>query len=70
MDWDMRDLEPKRWTDEVDLSCPYCKSEMSVDPDDSWYAVTLSCGECGFGCVATPPREISPLKGVVKEIRL
>lgn len=69
MDWDVEELAPRRWTDEIDRSCPYCKEEMDLSSHDGWYAVTATC-QCGFQASMTPPDDISPLKGVMKEIRL
>lgn len=70
-DWDMGDLATgELWVEKVMPSCPYCGGEVDVDPDESCFAVSVRCDACGFSCVATPPDEISPLKGVIKEIRL
>ncbi len=69
MAWDIEEIMPERWTDRIDRSCPYCGEEMEIRSSSGWFAVTATCS-CGFQATMTPPDEISPLKGVIKEIRL
>ena len=70
-DWNIEDVMPNgSWVDKVLPSCPYCGSKLNLDPDEQGFSVWISCGECGFGGSVHPPDDISPLKGVIKEIRL
>ena len=57
------------WADRLKW-CPYCGAEVKLevtqlDPD----IAMIEC-DCGYTASATAPTEISPLKGVIKEIRL
>ena len=57
------------WADRLRV-CPFCHQEVEMDmrqeePDIG----SLRC-ECGYTSIFSAPDDLSPLKGVIKEIRL
>ena len=70
-DWNTKDLEwDFSWLDGMDRSCPFCGEELDVKPGETAPDVARAKCGCGFNATFTPPDDISPLKGVIKEIRL
>ena len=70
-DWDISELEwDFAWLEEMNKSCPFCNSELAIEPGKTDPGVATAHCECGYSSTFTPPRELDPHKDAPIEIVL
>ena len=70
-EWELKELEwDFSWLDEMDKSCPFCKSELEIAPGTTDQGVAAAKCACGFTATFTAPYDLDPDKDVPIEFVL